>query len=275
MNAISYQTNTQFSETSLLTNQDSFKKYVIGSLLFHILIVSFFSIKAIFFSGVPIDYQAAIKVDLVALPDKTDPNLAKDIENIMPETKVEKLENKSETIQKIEITKNQVKMPEKALKSKVKEPDAINLDKTKSKQEAALAKLKAMSALEEIEKQVSEENTKKMIKQIKGNQLSSGSELTGLSKIQHDSYISDVERHIRKNWQLPEWLANKNLKAQVRVLFDSQGQIIAKEITKSSGHPSFDEVVLLTIQNSNPVPTPPEKFVKIMSVEGILFGFPE
>ena len=255
--------------TLSINQEESLKKYVIGSVVFHVCVVAVFSIKAVFFSGQPIDYQAAIKVDLIALPDKTDPNL---IEASIP-TK----EEKPVQAQKIEINKAEVKPAEKPVikKEAVKEPEAINLDKTKSKQQAALAKLKAMSALEDIEKQVADENTKKVIKQIKGNQLSSGTELTGLNKLQHDNYIADVERHIRKNWQLPEWLANKNLKAQVRVLFDSRGQITSREISKSSGNPSFDEVVLMTIQNSNPVPAPPEKFVQIMSVEGILFGFPE
>lgn len=255
--------------TVSIHQDESLKKYVIGSVVFHACVVAFFSIKAVFFSGQPIDYQAAIKVDLIALPDRTDPNL---IEDSIP-TK----EEKPAQTEKIEINKAEVKPAEKPTVKKVvvKEPEAINLDKTKTKQQAALAKLKAMSALEELEKQVAAENTKKVIKQIKGNQLSSGTELTGLNKLQHDNYIADVERHIRKNWQLPEWLANKNLKAQVRVLFDSTGQITAREIFKSSGNPSFDEVVLMTIQNSSPVPPPPEKFVQIMSVEGILFGFPE
>ena len=38
---------------------------------------------------------------------------------------------------------------------------------------------------------------------------------------------------------------------------------------------SFDEIVVDTVRKSSPVPAPPAKFVRILSVEGILFGFPE
>ena len=91
--------------TLSIHQDESLKKYVIGSVVFHVCVVAFFSIKAVFFSGQPIDYQAAIKVDLIALPDKADPNL---IEASIP-TK----EEKPLKTEKIDINKAEVKPAEK------------------------------------------------------------------------------------------------------------------------------------------------------------------
>lgn len=235
---------------------DQFNRYVLVSIIVHIAVVLVFTTKAIFFPGEPIVFEAAIKVDLVALPDKIDPN--------------ETIKNLPTADEKVPDTK----LPTK--EKKAKDPEAINLEKSKKKESAALAKLKQMSALEEIEKQISEDNKKKALDKLrKGNSLSSGSELKGLNRLQHDNYISSVERHIRQNWSLPEWLSRKNLSAQIRVRFDESGNVISRQIVKSSGNPSFDEVVINTVQMSSPVPAPPAKFTRIMSAEGILFGFPE
>jgi colicin import membrane protein len=59
------------------------------------------------------------------------------------------------------------------------------------------------------------------------------------------------------------------------VFIDSRGNILGRKIVKSSGNPSYDDEVLATIDRSAPFPAPPEKFVAIVSVEGILIGFPE
>jgi len=136
-----------------------------------------------------------------------------------------------------------------------------------------------MSAFEKIQEDLEKENrrqaTLNAAKQIKGNQISSGSQLTGLAKLQAENYIGEVEKKIRQNWVLPQWLARKNLSAQVRVRFDERGHLIAAQIVKSSGNPAFDEIVIETVQKSSPVAPPPEKFVRLFNLEGILFGFPE
>ncbi len=141
-----------------------------------------------------------------------------------------------------------------------------------------------MAALEKIKEDVSEEKKAKEsaagkandgAQKIKGNVLSPGTSLTGLTKLQHDTYASDLDRHIKDHWSLPEWLAKRDFKAQARVLIDSRGNILERKIVKSSGNPSYDEEVLATIDRSAPFPAPPEKFLAIVSVEGILIGFPE
>lgn len=231
---------------------DRFEKAIVYSVAAHIFVFLVFTIRALFFIPEPIAFEKAVRVDMVALPDKMKPN------EIVEE---QKATEKSQT---------------KAMPKMIKEKQAINLskvkDKSKDKETAAFKKLKA---LENIEKQIEQENRQKAAKQYKGNQLSSGSELKGIARIEHDNYVEIVEKHIRQFWSLPQWLAQKNLKAQVKVRFDESGNIIDKSIYKSSGNPTFDEVALTTVEKSSPVPVPPYRFVKILKNEGILLGFPE
>jgi colicin import membrane protein len=246
---------------------DSFNKFVWSSLAIHICIVGIFTIRAALFPDDPSIFQNAVQVDLVALPDKLDPaNLPTPAapeaikENVIPEPKAPK-----------------PALAEKKIPKEV-DPEAVNLNKTKKKETAAFDKLKQLSALEEIERQEKEEAKKQAlqkINKIKGNVLSSGNDLRGIAKLQHENYISLVENHIRKYWATPEWLKSKKLSAQVKVRFDEKGNIVYRSLMKSSGNQSFDDLVIDTVEKASPVPIPPDKFVRILNVEGILLGFPE
>ena len=235
---------------------DSFSRAVWISIGLHIFLFLSLTIKYIFFKGEPLIYENAVRVDLVALPDKLPP-----AESAAP--------------QPIEPPKQVIPPPAKLPKVEPKN-DEINLDKSKLKEKAALKKLKEMDAFEKIKRQMeAEQRLKAAEKVFKGNQLSSGTELRGLSKLDHDNYIANVKKKIYDNWDLPEWLAQKDLKAQVLARFDENGNLIYKQMLKSSGNPSYDELIMDALQKSSPVPVPPEKLSKIISQEGILIGFPE
>ena len=238
------------------------------SITIHVLLVLTFTIKAFFFDGA-IEYKSAVRVDLIGLPDKTQ-DITAAPPAPAPAAPPAPVEEK-----KPAAPETKPVMPKK---SKV-DPDAVKLEKTKSKEKAAMAKLKQMDAFEKIKKDLENERSKKNSearqKLIRGNQVSSGSELTGLSKIEAETYIADVERQVHENWALPEWLSRKTLNAQVRARFDEKGAIISAQVVKSSGNPAFDETALAAVQKSSPVPPPPEKFVRLLRLEGILFGFPE
>ena len=241
-----------------------FKAAIKWSLIAHVVVFGMFTLKAAFFTSEAIDYSAAIRVDIVALPEKLDPN---QVSLVKPEEKVK------ETVTKAKAEP----LPEK--KEKVKDPEVINLNKTKSKQQDALEKLKKMSAIDKIkndvEREKSEKEALKKVAQVKGNILSPGTALTGLNKLQHENYVADLDRHIKEHWSLPEWMSKRDFKAQARVRIDEKGQIVSREIVKTSGNSNYDEIVLETIDQSAPFPQPPEKFAAIVSVQGILIGFPE
>lgn len=243
------------------------------SFFLHALILCFFTVKAAFFAPEKIDFESAVRVDLVGLPDKVEPKQA-------PPAPAEKKEAKPEPLPP-KPTEKPAPKPE-PVKPEPKAKDAVKLDKTKAKQKEALEKLKAMEALEKIKEDVAQEAKPKTSgkdktggAKVKGNVLSAGTSLTGLSKLQHDTYVADLDTHIKKNWTLPEWLSKKDYKAQVLLKIDDRGNILSRQIARSSGNPSYDEEVLATIDRSAPFPPPPEKFISIVMTDGILIGFPE
>jgi colicin import membrane protein len=240
-----------------------------------------FTLRAIFFpSAEPIAYQSAIRVDMVGLPDKIDAS-----QPLPPKKQEAKPEPKAAEPPKPEVKpKAEPKAkPEPKPKAAIKDPEAVNLNKDKKKQKDALEKLKAMSALDKIKEDV--ENEKKKMAgvgkakesgtKIKGNVLSPGTELTGLNRLQHDNYLASLDQQIKQHWFLPQWLSKKPFRAQVRVKIDEKGQIISREIVLSSGNSSYDDLALDTIDKSAPFEPPPEKFVSIVAVNGLLIGFPE
>ncbi len=233
-----------------------FRKAIWVSVSIHALFFLSVTVKNIFFTGEPLVYENAIRVDLVALPDKLPP-----AEQAAPPTPVTKPPPVA------------VKTPPKELP---KVNDSINLEKSRAKEKDAMKKLREMEVMDKIRKQLeAEQRIKAAAKVFKGNQLSSGTELHGLSKIDHDNYIAEVKRKIYDSWDLPEWLAQKNLKAQVLARFDQHGNLIFKQLIKSSGNPSYDENIMEALRKASPVAAPPEKLAKIIGQEGILVGFPD
>ncbi|MFZ3231872.1 MAG: TonB C-terminal domain-containing protein, partial [Pseudobdellovibrio sp.] len=102
-----------------------------------------------------------------------------------------------------------------------------------------------------------------------------GSSLTGLDRLQADSYLQDLDAHIKQYWALPQWLINKPYKAQVLVKFDMTGKLISKQIYKSSGVQVYDDYCLQAITNAEPFPYFSEKFSEKYKSDGVVIGFPE
>ena len=252
-----------------ISTQDDYKQGFITSLGFHIAIVLIFTVKTVFFASDSLIYETAIRIDVVDLPDKV-------THAEPPPLKTEKNVPEVKPPPKTAVSKSEIVKP----KIETNAPVAPAED-FKQKQKAAFNKLKAMEALENLKNEDQKETkataaaTKRTEVKYKGNILSPGTEITGLNKLQHEEYIAILDRHIKENWTLPEWLANKYLKAQIRVRIDDKGRIISKQVVKSSGNPAYDDIVKATIEKSEPFPPPPEKFSAVVSVNGILIGFPE
>lgn len=256
------------------TEIENYKKGFTTAVILHLAIFGSFFLKNMIWSAPDFDYESAIRVDLVGLPDKVQTLPQK--EEIKPEAAAPKPEVKPPEPAPEPVP--EIKTAKPVIPEKTKDPEAINLDKTKSKQQAALDRLKSMSAIDKIKQDLENQKKKEAAAAaapVKGNVLSAGTALTGLNQLQHENYVADLDKHIKENWTLPQWLANKNYKAQVLLKIDSKGQILSRQIAKSSGNPNYDEVAINTIDQSAPYPPPPEKFIKIVEVRGILIGFPE
>lgn len=242
------------------------------SLAVHGILLSFFVIKTAFFTPEAIDFSQAVRVDIVGLPDKMKP------EDLTPAREAAKPALPEKRAQEVAPKPLEKNLPKPVTQ---KDPEAVNIDK--AKQQKALEKLKALAALEKIKQDVEEEKkappatgkSETSGQVIKGNQISPGTALSGLSKLQHETYIADLDRHIKQHWALPEWLSKRDLKAQVRVYINGQGLVIARKIVKSSGNPNYDDEVLATIDRSVPFPQPPDRFLALVETDGILIGFPE
>lgn len=255
---------TYYPQEKIIEKKNDLKKGLSLSFFFHIFVVTFIILEARFFTSEPIDFSSAVRVDLVGLPDKIEPqaSVAEPEAKTVEEKPVEKPQEKPE---------EKKALPDKKLEIK-KEPDAISFDKKDiKKQQSALDKIKSMQAIDKIKNEVA----KSPAAPTKGSVISPGSSLSGLNKIQHGEFISQIDRHIKNNWSLPQWLTNKNYRAQVLVKFDENGMLTSKQLVRSSGNPAYDEVALSTIDKSSPFPKPPEKFSAILKYDGILVGFPE
>lgn len=265
--------------TESVTNEKN--NGIIFSFAVHAILVAFLILKNVFFDYDGVDYQAAIRVDLVALPDKEAP--------IAPakaaEAKPLPAEATKATAVPEALPEKKPVLDETAIKlSEAKKKDELTKKKEEEKKKKeALDRIKKMSALESIKSSVETERIEKMVgqseskpkPQFKGNVINAGTELTGINKIQHENYVALIDRQIKENWTLPQWMANKDFKAQALLKIDQNGIIIYNQIYKSSGNVNYDDVVLETIKKSGPFPKPPEKFSSILSEKGVLIGFPE
>lgn len=220
------------------------------SVLVHLGVLAFFTIKTVFFTGEAIKIPSAIQVDMVALPDKK------------PAPARPTKPKPTPTIPKPKKVKNQ-----------------NDIKKLKKSQSQAIERIKALNKVQEMQEEIKKaENTEQEQKPqplVKGNLLSEGNSLRGLEKIEFNEYFQKLKQHLHDNWNLPQWLAEANLKAQVAVRIDERGYVVEKAILTSSGHSVFDSTVLAAIDQASPFPTPPSRLKNILNVRGMTFNFPE
>jgi colicin import membrane protein len=255
---------------------DIFKKMVVTSAILHLALFLGFAVKAVIMPNENLNLDPAIRVDLVDLPDKIAELPEKPKENLPP-AEPEVKPSKPEKTEK----------PEKA--AKTKEPDAVVLNPNKKAREQSLDKIRKMQkeerrkkALEDIEKEVQAQEAKDRAARqakirealVKGNVISPGSALKGLAKSEFNEYIASIHNKVREHWNLPEWLRNDNLRTVVVVYIDYRGVVMKRNVERTSGDPRFDEYALRAVDEASPLPRPPDKFVDMVRVDGIVLGFP-
>jgi TonB family protein len=243
----------------------NFKKGLIISFGTHVIVIFLMTIRFVFFTPKVIDLSQAVRVDIVALPDKANDNaLPEKVQDILTESSDNKPLTKSKGL------------PQK----KVIEPDpsVIDLKKSKQKQKSAFDKLKKLSAIDKIKQDLKNEPDKKSdLKSavIKGRVLSAGTKIAGLDKIQSDDYLSQLDAQIKANWSMPQWMIGKPFKASVWVKINPDGSVASKKISKSSGNSTYDEYCLAAVDKASPFPTVPDKFSEVFKMDGVSFAFPD
>jgi colicin import membrane protein len=239
-------------QTYTLSDQSEvvFKRFLIISLSLHLALVLAGTVKSLFSSKDMLIVPNAVRVDMVALPDKLP-------ENITPA--------KPTPVQKAE----PVKIPTKPQEKK---------ENLKDSQKKALERLNAMNALDKIKKEVAQNQKSKeqatepapSVPQYKGNVISSGNSFTGMSRLRVNEYLENLTSKIRENWVLPQWLNNPGLKAAIVIEVDARGYIIKKEVHTSSGNSVFDSSCLAAVTDASPFEPPPNEVREAM----IMIRFP-
>ncbi len=239
-----------------LSEPEIFKKMLVTSFVFHVILFLAFAFKTLILPNESLTLDPAIRVDLVALPDK---------------------------VAKLPPPPTPAKPQEKAIESKIKKNEPIVLHPKHEVKESAIDKIRKMQKMEQLENDVRRQEAKERAARqakareilLKGNSVSPGSALHGLAKAEFNEYLVQIHQKVKENWNLPEWLQNEKLKATVIVYMDYRGVVIRRLLEKSSGDSRFDDYVIKAVDDSSPFPAPPSKFVDLVRVDGIVLGFPQ
>ena len=254
--------------------KDNFNQFILISLGLHLVLFIFLTVKVVFFPRELTRHEPAVRVDMVALPEKIKPQVPL-AEKAKPKPKPPPKEvEKPKPVPPPKKEPPKPKPKPKVKKPKAKPKPAKPKPKPQSKamkkeQQGALERIKARKNLEAKQ----EEETQK--REYKGNELSKGDSLGGIQKLQHDSYLGDLNNHIKNHWNLPEWLADKELKATVVLLISDSGRIKSKRFISRSGNTLFDQQVNDTLEKANPLPPPPDDLVSFFANEGVEIRFPD
>lgn len=259
--------------------------YLLFSLFVHLLIVLVMLFRIFIFPSERPEFIKAVRVDLVALPDKDPQEGPKGAPPAPPaEAKKEEKPAAKPVEKPVEKPKEDVFVDKKKEKDKAKEDEKKKAaeaekkeakEKVKDQQSAALDRLKALQKIKEMKSKKESPPGEGEGQQYKGNVLSEGNSLTGVEKLQHDQYLGKLDSHIKNNWKLPAWLVGKPYSTAVLVKFDEKGLVLDKKIIRSSGNSAFDTEAMQAIANSVPFPEPPEHLVSYFKVRGIELRFPE
>ena len=218
----------------------SFFFFLLVSFAIHIFLAIFFltlnNLWSFFRKEKKIVVPASIRVDMVELPD---------------------LPSKNEKV-----------------KAKKEKPDLLS---TKTKEKNQQTKNEKKPRNKEVTKK---DNSKQFAPDPKpeinkGNQLAKGikeaeEELDTQRMEAINIYLTAVIGKIKLNWNLPKYLTDIRLTAQIEIKINDQGIIVYKQIVSTSGNDLFDSRVLKAMENAAPYPSPPA-VVRRLIQNGIVF----
>ena len=255
-------------------SDDNLSRAIAYSAGFHLALLVIFAVRVVFFPSEEMPVESAIRVDMVALPDKRAAQLPP-----APDTKsaAEKaVETKPPPEPKVVEAPKPIRQLPVLPKVATPETQKVNLNKAKQDQAAALKRLEAMERIEKLSKAENSAPSPKTAKTapassapIKGNEIAHGSALSGIARLDHDNYIQTVTEHVKQHWNLPRWLAGDNLRAVIKVFIDANGNVVKKQMIISSRNETFDERVMDAVEKATPFPVPPADLVNRLSVYGI------
>ena len=221
--------------------------------------------------------EASVRVDMVALPDKTLKEL-KSLQqlNLMAPKAAEvakKEVKEKEVVKKVIETKDETT---KFLKNKKKKSLSDMLKKYSDK------KVKVGKAAKK-KKEKTNKFDKKMISRLeglvkKGNIVKSGAAIAGTGSQQEldefERYAVKLPEIVRPFWKLPSYLLDQGLRCRIQLFISKDGKIIRKVISESSGEKEFDQRAMRAIEKVGLFPAVPDLIIKKVSSGSIELGFP-
>jgi outer membrane biosynthesis protein TonB len=251
-------------------NEISLGRAIGLSIAVHIAVVAGFIVHMVIYPSEPLRLDDAIRVDIVALPDKG-PKLPTSVPVV--ETKIPPPSPPPPEPAPLPEVKPPEPAPAPAPIVKVApkpESPKINLKKNKKAQDDAL---KRLEALEKIEHMTKSQSRPAPPPPLKGNQVSHGGSLSGVIRLEQQGYLQTIDGSVKAHWNLPGFLSNANLVARARLFIDAKGNVIKRTITQSSHNDIYDQRVLTAIDSATPLPAPPSSLVNILEVDGIELEF--
>lgn len=249
---------------------DNLNRAIALSIAAHVAVVLVFVLKMVIYPNEPLVLENTMRVDLVALPDKS-PKISSvpAVETKIPPPSPPPPEPEAAPV---EPPKPEVVAPQPVKTAPVK-PDSpkVNLNKTKSVQDAALKRLEALDKLERMSK--AQPRSAPAPQPIKGNQISRGGSLSGVVRLEQQGYLQTIDGAVKSHWNLPGFLSSANLSARARLFIDSKGVVVKRSITQSSRNDIFDQRVLAAIDAASPLPAPPSTLTSILEADGIELEF--
>jgi len=229
-------------------------------------------------------FMPSVQIDVVALPDllknqATPTDLSLPVKNQTPpppsESEVKKEENNPAQMEAPQPEPKPSKKSEVAENKKLKENTKTaldrlrNLQKKKQQEERKAAQENLNKRQEDLKK--FEETFRQA---LKGNQLNSGSSVTGSMQDAANAYFGHIREKLYNNWGLPSYLQGKGLRAEVAIYLDEKGNLIRYRFTQFSGNEVFDNNVKAAIQRAAPFAPPPDELSKVLKNSGIGLQFP-
>jgi len=236
-----------------------FRRFLVGSLLFHLAI---FVVLVIDFGGKVAVPRGVVSVNLVSLPAPAPPKAAPRPKPAEAKPKpVPPPPPKAPVQEKIVLPKESRVPPPKPAQEKVKPKPApapvrkeLTPEDLARPQEQDYDDVMAQLRSESAETFPEAETVEKPPPMPAGSPTGTGRPLTAEESV----WMRKAKIHVRKNWTLTAGFRTQPLETHVSVELDAGGALIGEpRIVRGSGNPWYDDSVLRALEKSSPLPPPP------------------
>jgi TonB family protein len=224
--------------------------------------------------------EASVRVDMVALPDKTLKELKslQQLNAMAPAitkkaVKVVKEEPIKEVVKKVIETKDETT---KFLKNKKKKSLSDMLKKYSDKK----VKVSKKSTKKKVKSNKMDSKTISRLEGLvkKGNVVKSGAAIAGTGSQQEldefEKYLVKLPEIVRPFWKLPSYLLDQGLRCRIQLFISKDGKVIRKIISESSGEKEFDQRAMRAVESVGLFPAVSDLIKKKVASGSIVLAFP-